>query len=170
METYVSKSTADIVILGGDFNAEPEKKEGKYKRITTWLLIHRYIVFSKLLPLSGSCYQMVRKLMTNSIQEFFKKNGQWLDKIYATYGNIQNTFTSGIFKPVTYDYIFHRSNNPNYISHTSWFQLPFFKTQIIESFSDLKNFTAEIVNTVKTISLSDHEAIESVIDIWKMNV
>ena len=31
MEKYVSKSTADVVILGGDFNAEPEKIEGKYK-------------------------------------------------------------------------------------------------------------------------------------------
>ena len=118
---------------------------------------------------------MVRKLMTNSIQEIFHKNSQWLDKKYATYGNIQNTFTGGIFKPVTYDYIFHRSNNPNYISHTSLFQLPYFKTQIIESF--LKNFTeinnnrttSKIVNSVKTISLSDHEAIESIIDIWKMN-
>ena len=28
MESYVTKSTADIVILGGDFNAEPEKEEG----------------------------------------------------------------------------------------------------------------------------------------------
>ena len=29
MDTYVSKSDADIVILGGDFNAEPEETEGK---------------------------------------------------------------------------------------------------------------------------------------------
>ena len=28
MDTYVSKSTADLVILGGDFNAEPEENEG----------------------------------------------------------------------------------------------------------------------------------------------
>ena len=115
--------------------------------------------------------------MTNSIQEIFVKNNKWLDKKYATYGNIQNTFTGGIFKPVTYDYIFHRSNNPNYISHTSLFQLPYFKTKIIESVVlELKNFTeinnqnSEIVNSVKKISLSDHEAIESIIDIWKMNV
>ena len=41
---------------------------------------------------------MVRKFMTNSIQEIFVKNNKWLDKKYATYGNIQNTFTGGIFK------------------------------------------------------------------------
>lgn len=29
MDSYVSKSDADIVILGGDFNAEPEETEGK---------------------------------------------------------------------------------------------------------------------------------------------
>jgi hypothetical protein len=30
METYVSKSTADLAILGGDFNTEPETHEGIY--------------------------------------------------------------------------------------------------------------------------------------------
>lgn len=29
METYIMKSTADVVILGGDFNAGPVEKEGK---------------------------------------------------------------------------------------------------------------------------------------------
>ena len=29
MDSYVGKSDADIVILGGDFNAEPEETEGK---------------------------------------------------------------------------------------------------------------------------------------------
>jgi len=46
METYVSQSDADIVILGGDFNAEPEEHE-------------------------ESPYQMVVKHMTNCVQEIF---------------------------------------------------------------------------------------------------
>ena len=62
MDTYISKSKADLVILGGDFNAEPETEE-------------------------GTCYQMIKKYMTNSIQEIFYKLNEWLDIKFATYGN-----------------------------------------------------------------------------------
>ena len=39
--TYLNKSTADVILLGGDFNAGPDAKEGeteeifRYKRDTT---------------------------------------------------------------------------------------------------------------------------------------
>ncbi len=32
MDTYVKKSTADVVILGGDFNAGPDFKEGDHSQ------------------------------------------------------------------------------------------------------------------------------------------
>jgi len=81
LEKYILKSEADIVILGGDFNAVPSMEK-------------------------GSPYQMIQEHMTNCIEEI---NG--LGSNFATYGNMKNTFTGGKEMPVIYDYIFHRANN-----------------------------------------------------------
>jgi endonuclease/exonuclease/phosphatase family metal-dependent hydrolase len=124
MKSYVSKSTADIVILGGDFNAHPDTDE----------------------------YGMVRDYMINSVQEIFYRLDEWLSSKFATYGNAANTFSGGKYSPVIYDYIFHRSNQPNRTqSWTYWFELPLFQTPYQSS----------------EISLSDHEAIISTIYFWK---
>lgn len=129
MDDYVAKSKADVVILGGDFNAEPEEE-------------------------MGNPYQMIIEHMTNCIEEIFYKFDKWLDANFATYGNARNSFSGGIYKPVTYDYIFHRTNNPSRTqTWTNWFELPLFKTKL--------------TGTDKTISLSDHEGIESTIYFWK---
>lgn len=169
MDSYVNKSDADIVILGGDFNAEPEETE-------------------------GSCYQIIKKHMTNSIQEIFYKLNEWLDSKFATYGNVRNTFTGGKYKPVTYDYIFHKTNKKRHFAWTSFFDLPFFKTflteqDIFESTSTTttaapsttteNGIEAEVVtedttearqkrstSKGKEISLSDHEGIQSTIYFW----
>ena len=128
MEDYITKSTADIVLLGGDFNAEPITKE-------------------------GTPYQMIVEHMTNCIEEIFYKFDKWLDATFATYGNARNNFSGKKYAPVTYDYIFHRSNNPSRtLAWTNWFDLPPFKTKLSDE---------------KVISLSDHEGIESTIYYWK---
>jgi len=129
MDSYVTKSQADIVLLGGDFNAEPETEVGK--------------------P-----YQMIIEHMKNCVQEVFYKLDKWLDANFATYGNAHNSFTGGLYKPVTYDYIFHKTVNPERTqTWTNWFELPLFKTKL--------------KSTQEHISLSDHEGIESNIYFWK---
>lgn len=107
VDSYLSKSTADIVILGGDFNAEPQ----------------------------DSPYQMIKKLMQNCVQELFYKWDEWLKPRFATYGNERNTFSGGgAQKPIIYDYIFHFSAKN--ISWTNWFDLPWMTlTQNGTSFS-----------------------------------
>ena len=130
--------------------------------------------------------------MTNSIQEIFYKLNEWLDSKFATYGNVRNTFTGGKYKPVTYDYIFHKTNNRKHFAWTSFFDLPFFKTflteqDIYESTSTTpspstttteNDIKAEAVTEAsearqkrsttkgKEISLSDHEGIKSTIYFW----
>ena len=150
-----------------------------------------YISFSFV----GSCYQIIKKHMTNSIQEIFYKLNEWLDSKFATYGNVRNTFTGGKYKPVTYDYIFHKTNNKRHFAWTSFFDLPFFKTflteqDIFESTSTTtttanpstateNGIEAEVVtedttearqkrstSKGKEISLSDHEGIQSTIYFW----
>ena len=75
-------------------------------------------------------YQDVKNIMTNSIEEFFHKievkkgtkysrleitsSKDWLTPKKATYGNPLNTY-SHIYKPVLYDYIFHRAKGKNVI-------------------------------------------------------
>lgn len=102
MNSYVRKSKADVVLLGGDFNAPPVFKEGE--------------------P-----YQMIRDYMTNCVEELYYKLKQWLQPKFATYGNQANTF-SRQFGPIIYDYIFHKSNTDDISVYTNWFELPLFKT------------------------------------------
>ena len=144
-----------------------------------------FIECTKTLHFSGSYYQMIKEHMTNTIQEIFYKLNEWLDSKFATYGNIHNTFTGGKYKPVTYDYIFHKANKTKTNAWTNWFDLTFFKTKIFESLEEtLEETTTEASqsesktekeeshskkkrSTVeKTISLSDHEGIQSTIYFW----
>ena len=132
--------------------------------------------------------------MTNSIQEIFYKLNEWLDSKFATYGNVRNTFTGGKYKPVTYDYIFHKTNKKRHFAWTSFFDLPFFKTLLTEqdifeststtttaapSTTTENGIEAEVViedttearqkrstSKGKEISLSDHEGIQSTIYFW----
>ena len=48
--------------------------------------------------------------MRNSIEEFFYKLSEWLNTKYATYGNVENTFSGNLYAPIIYDYIFYRTN------------------------------------------------------------
>ena len=121
MKSYVNKSKADVVILGGDFNAPPNKSENE--------------------P-----YGIIRKTMKNSVEEIYYKLEEWLNPNYATYGNDLNSW-SNMFDPVTFDYIFHKVNNPLVVAWTNIFNLPFYHFY--------KNGTR--------LSVSDHEAITATI-------
>lgn len=106
VEKHVRGSTADFVILGGDFNASPDSK-------------------------IEQTYHKIRAEMTNSIEEILVSLKSWINPEYATYGNKKNTYTGGgSIVPVIYDYIFHKqkTEDPAMI-WTNWFQLPFLKTK-----------------------------------------
>ena len=118
----------EVLVLGGDFNTEPDVEK-------------------------GSPYQLILEhSMTNCMQEIYKN---FDDKIFATYGNAQNTFTGGKEKPVIYDYIFHQANKNNVISRTNWFEILFLQT------------TVKVANEgISEISISDHQGIEVTIKFW----
>jgi len=101
----VKKSTADFVILGGDFNASP------------------MMDFDK-------TYNKVKEVMTDAFQEIMANINAWLNDEFSTYANPRNTYTGGKedLKPVIYDYIFHKKNTDKVaMIWTKWFYLPFLK-------------------------------------------
>ena len=137
------------------------------------------------LPSPDTPYQMVREYMKNCVEEIFYTLEKWLSTSFATYGNTHNTFTGSVYSPVTFDYIFHRSNNVNRTtSWTYWFELPLFKLKIFEDLVSSNDTTTDETATddgevaesrsegvakkpvEKEISYSDHEAIESTIYFW----
>jgi len=132
---FVSKSDADFVLLGGDFNVDPKVNANE------------------------TTYQDVKNIMTNSIEEFFHKIEDWLTPKKASYANPSNTY-SNKFKPVLYDYIFHRAKGKNIIL-TNLFKIPFLKTWI----SLGQNGTDKV--SQKEVSLSDHEAVTAELWLWK---
>jgi len=107
VETYLKKSTADAVILGGDFNAPPILKP-------------------------GTPYYIIQQFMQNACEELFRQLKEWLLPKFATYGNQRNSF-SYMYDPVTYDYIFHKSMSPGTITWANWFELPILHTNITEA-------------------------------------
>jgi len=132
---FVNKSDADFVLLGGDFNVDPKVNANE------------------------TSYQDVKNIMTNSIEEFFHKIEDWLTPKKASYANPLNTY-SHIYKPVLYDYIFHRAKGKNIII-TNLFKIPFLKTWI----SLGQNGTDKL--SEKEVSLSDHEAVTAELWLWK---
>lgn len=122
----VKKSEADFVILGGDFNSDP-------------------VVNKEETTLSD-----IEEVMVSAIEEFFKKVTSWLVKDKATYGNPLNSYSS-VYKPVHYDYIFHKANHGHKI-WTNFFDIPIFKTPKSED---------------EEISFSDHEAVTAHLYLWK---
>lgn len=86
----IQQSEADFVILGGDFNADPEVNSEE------------------------TTLKDINDVMVSAVEEFFKKVQNWLIPKEATYGNPQNSYSSSE-KPVHYDYIFHKANGDNKI-------------------------------------------------------
>ena len=86
----VEKSQADFIILGGDFNADPEVNSHE------------------------TTLKDINDVMVSAVEEFFKKIQNWLIPKEATYGNPKNSYSS-TQKPVHYDYIFHKAKGDNKI-------------------------------------------------------
>ena len=107
VESYLKKSTADAVILGGDFNAPPILEP-------------------------GTPYYIIQHFMQNACEELFRQLKEWLLPKFATYGNQRNSF-SYMYDPVTYDYIFHKSMSPGTITWANWFELPILHTNISQA-------------------------------------
>jgi len=98
----VSQSTAQYIIVGGDFNVDPRDGEETYKT--------------------------VEKMLTDSIEEFYKGDKtKYLDPSLSTLGNPQNTYTSKGEHPVLYDYIWYKAKQDKSITITD-FQVPILKT------------------------------------------
>jgi len=131
MDSFIKNSKADAVILGGDFNTPP-------------------------LMDPGQPYEIIQRYMKNSCAEFWAKMEEWLLPKFATYGNARNSF-SYTYDPITYDYVFHKSNNANTTIWVNWFGLPLLQTRITQAQKET------------FITLSDHEPVISTINLkkWK---
>jgi len=132
VDEILKESTADAIILGGDFNAGPEFEE-------------------------DTPYQIIQSYMQNSIEDIYWKLRAWLQPKWATYANEQNTWSFGIGDPIIYDYIFHRNMNKSRVHiWTNWFEMPFFKTAFNGkniSFSDHEAVTSSF--TIKQLKPSE---------------
>jgi endonuclease/exonuclease/phosphatase family metal-dependent hydrolase len=107
VESYLKKSTADAVILGGDFNALPILEP-------------------------GTPYYIIQQYMKNACEELFGQLEEWLLPKFATYGNQRNSF-SNMYDPVTLDYIFHAGTSPGTITWANRFELPILHTNITQA-------------------------------------
>lgn len=140
---FVNRSDADFVILGGDFNVDPKVNENE------------------------SSYHDIKHIMKNSIEEFFNKLlERWLSiPSKASYANPNNTYSANIYKPVLYDYIFHKAKGKNIIL-TDWFHIPFLKTlKLLQSNETAAESLGSATHT--QVSLSDHEAVTANLLLWK---
>ena len=96
MMKSVERSDTDLVIVGGDFNAEP------------W----------------ESAIKVLKQHQMKNSKEDVLDETEWENPRYATYGNAKNPY-SGDKKPQFLDYVFHRSNSQIGISSKAIdFQVP----------------------------------------------
>jgi len=115
---------------------------------------------------------MLRRFMTNCIEEIFYKVNEWMDAKFATYGNAQNTFSGNVYDPIIYDYIFYKTNSNKASVYTNWFELPLFKTKLlidslIESMDDKNedavndDSAATATTTTTTTTTTESSTVES---------
>ena len=147
---HASRSTAQSVILTGDFNTAPIREPGE--------------------P-----YQIIRDEMTDCAEEVYPD--EWLSPAFFTYGNDHNTYTRGANDSVTLDYVFYKTNSNRTTVWTNTFKLPHFKTvifrqggckinQINPSIMSIMLDQLDVVcreSREEEISFSDHEALETTI-------
>jgi len=125
VDEFLKSSTADAIILGGDFNTGPD--------------------FTP-----GTPYQILHEYMANCVEDIYYLLRAWLGPQFATYANAHNTFSFGLQPPITYDYIFHRNQNKTKVHvWTNWFEMPFFKVDLpganeTISFSDHEAVTSSL--------------------------
>ena len=85
LQNHISNSDADVVILGGDFNVQPENVPGQANQ-----------------------YEIISAVATNSAMDIYPNDYTDATK-FATYGNRRNDhYNSHSNDPIIYDYIFHK--------------------------------------------------------------
>jgi len=112
----VSKSTADFIIAGGDFNIDPRTSE--------------------------TTYSSVRRVLKDSRKEYLGID-HWLDPRLATYGNNKNSYSHGE-SSLVYDYFWHKARRGNSIK-VKQFLVPILKTKQGHSFSNHEAVQATFV-------------------------
>jgi len=99
----VSESTADYVVLGGDFNVDPRDGEDTYTSVKNQLI--------------------------DAVEEFYKHDqSKYLDPSLATLGNPKNSYTSKGEHPVLYDYIWYKAGQSKTMNVVNY-QVPNLKSQ-----------------------------------------
>ena len=85
LQNHISNSDADAVIIGGDFNAQPDTVPGQ-----------------------ANPYEIISYVTTNSAKEIYPEDYKDTTK-FATYGNRRNGHSNSHSNdPIIYDYIFHK--------------------------------------------------------------
>jgi len=99
--SIISKSTADHVIVAGDFNVDPRDNEDTYKTLKSEL--------------------------KDAVEEFYKNDSsKYLDPKLSTLGNAHNTYSSKSTHPVIYDYIWYKPGSGITVVD---FQVPILRTK-----------------------------------------
>jgi len=97
----ISKSTANHVIIAGDFNVDPRDNENTYKTLKSGL--------------------------TDAVEQFYKDDpSKYLDPKLSTLGNAHNTYSSKSSHPVMYDYIWYKPGDGITVVD---FQVPILRTK-----------------------------------------
>ena len=114
VDRYLKKSTANAIIMGGNFNTPPILKPGE--------------------P-----YKVIRQFMNNACKEFtwikFHLFKECLGPKFTIYGNLRNSF-SYMYDPIIQDYIFYKSIHSGSITFANWFELPSFQKEVSITLSD----------------------------------
>ena len=170
MNFYVTKSDADVIILGGDLNNPPATNP-------------------------GSPIQIVMSHGVLNVGEAVLGNSEWLDPQYATFGNGRNTFSGHKNAPTILDYLFCESNADGATVKPIKYKLPLltidnshFKNKMpylnghINTKNEMSTRTSSPINSImkkkaqqrnnywSRISLSDHEPVWAMICIAKANI
>ena len=131
VDGYLKKSTADAIILGGDFNTPPISKPGE--------------------P-----YNMIHQFMNNACEDFTGSRlhpfRDCLDPMFATYGNQRNSF-SYMYDPLIQDYIFYKSIHSGIRTFSFGFELPSFHTNIIQNQKEVSITLSDHEPLISTIYL-----------------
>ena len=131
VDRFLKKSTADVIILGGDFNTPPILKPGE--------------------P-----YNMIHQFMNNACEAFtgsrFHPFRECLAPNFATYGNQRNSF-SYMYDPLIQDYIFYKRIHSGISTFAFGFELPSFQTNIIQNQKEVSITLSDHEPLISTIYL-----------------
>ena len=106
MNSYVVKSDADVVILGGDFNTAPSNN-------------------------TNSPFEIVKLDGMADTEEVVIGESKWLKPKYATYANDRNPFSGHLYSPTIMDYLFYQTRANGVTVTPIDFKLPLLTTNVV---------------------------------------